>query len=167
MGDIITNREKYVRGWTGGLPETECGYGSRVGVTKDQRKWLPEMAKKYGIKSVADIGAGDLNWIHLMDWDVDYTAYDLVPRHSSVIEFDLTSQIAPRVDCLLCLWVLNHMPYDASQAAIRNLKMSGSKYLIMTDRPVWHHEQPPEIQMTALESLTLTGKGDRMLLIEL
>jgi len=63
--------------------------------------------------------------------------------------------------------VLNHMPYEDSQYAIRNIKASGSKYLIMTDRPIWHHEQPPEIQMEYLEELKLNSKGDRILLIEL
>ena len=102
-----------------------------------------------------------------MDWDVDYKGYDLVVRHPDVIEFDIVSEQAPAVDCLLCLWVLNHLPIADSQAAIHNLRTSGSKYLIMTDRPKYHHEQPPEIHMDYLEELILNAKGDRILLVEL
>jgi hypothetical protein len=37
----------------------------------------------------------------------------------------------------------------------------------MTDRPRWHHEQPPEIQMEYIEELPLNDKGDRILLCPL
>lgn len=167
MGDIIADVRKFERGWTSGLPETQCGHGSKVGVTQEQRQWIPEIAEKYGVRTVADIGAGDLNWIRLMKWDVEYTAYDLVPRHESVVKFDLIAEIPPKVDMILCLWVLNHLPPDSSRQAIKNLKASGSKYLMMTDRPIWHCDQPEEIQMPYIEELVLNHKNDRILLIEL
>jgi len=167
MGDIITRKEKFSEGWKGGGTETPCGSGSKIANTLNQRIWLAEIALKYNIESVTDVGAGDLNWVGLVDWDVVYLALDLIPRRPGVIQFDLVHEVPPKSDCLLCLWVLNHMPYEDSQASIRNLKASGSKYLIMTDRPVWHHEQPPEIHMNHIEELNLTAKGDRMLLIEL
>lgn len=167
MGDIITDREKFKRGWVGGGSETPCGSGSKMENTVKQREWLPLMVEKYGIKSIADIGAGDLNWIKHIDWDVKYTPYDLVPRHESVTEFDIVNEVAPEADALLCLWVLNHLPYEQCEVALENLVNSGSRYLIMTDRPIWHDEQPPQIQMPYLEELTLNKKGDRILLCEL
>lgn len=167
MGDIITRREKFDRGWSGGGKETPCGSGSKLENTVEQRVWLPEIAARFGIRTVADVGAGDLNWMRHMDWDVEYTPYDLVPRRPEVIEFDLVRQVPPTVDAILCLWVLNHMPFEDCRGAIRNLKASGSRYLIMTDRPIWHHEQPPEIQMEALETLVLNAKGDQIKLVEL
>lgn len=167
MGDVITEVAKYYRGWTGGLPETPCGYGSKLAVTAPQRMWIPQMVDQYGIRTVADIGAGDLNWITHLDWDVDYSAFDLVPRHPDVKQFDLLHEIPPKVDLLLCLWVLNHLPYEHCQAAIENLKASGSKYLIMTDRLRYREDQPPEIDMPAIESMPLNDKGDSIRLIEL
>jgi hypothetical protein len=168
LNDIVRDRQKYVRGWTGGLPETECGSGSRLKNTRAQREWIPQIIKKYGIRSIADIGAGDLNWIKTMDMSgIEYTAYDLVPRVESVIGFDLVQEVPPKVDMIMCLWVLNHMMIDESRAAIANLKASGSKYLLMTDRPIWHCDQPEEIIMPHIESLRLTHKGDQLLLIEL
>lgn len=168
MGDVIRDVSKFERGWTSGLPETECGFGSKLTNTAEQREWIPNIVEKYRIHSIADIGAGDLNWITKMDMgDVIYTAYDLVPRHPSVHPFDLVKQVAPRVDMILCLWVLNHLPPDDSRKAIANLKASGSKYLMMTDRPIWHCDQPEEILMPYIEELKLNHKGDRILLIEL
>ena len=118
------------------------------------------MVKKYDIKTIADIGAGDLNWVQTLDWDVVYTPYDLVPRHPEVKPFDLIRQAPPKVDLVMCLWVLNHLPYTHCQQALLNLKASGAKYLMMTDRPIWRKEQPPEIDMPFIEELVLNDKRD-------
>jgi hypothetical protein len=66
MGDIVA-REKFSRGWKGGLPETPCGYGSTLEATKAQRDWIPQVIRRHGITSIVDVGAGDLNWIKLVD----------------------------------------------------------------------------------------------------
>ena len=168
MSDIVRDMEKYQRGWTGGLPETKCGFGSKVSSTIEQRKWIPQIINDYAIETIADIGAGDLNWITHMDMPgVVYTAYDLVPRREQVIKFDLVTEIPPQVDMIMCLWVLNHMPMEECRQAIANLKASGSKFLMITDRPKWHAEQPEEIQMPYVECLEITKEGDRILLIQL
>lgn len=160
--------EKFKRGWGGGLPETKCGSGSMLRNTVQQREWIPQIIEKYGIQSIADIGAGDLNWISTMDMGgIEYAAYDLVPRVDGVSQFDLVKEVAPKADLLMCLWVLNHLPFDDCRQAIANLKSSGSKYLMMTDRPIWRHEQPPEIEMGYIERIVLNSKNDSILLIEL
>lgn len=152
MSGIITEKAKYVKGWTGGLPETPCGFGSKLSSTKHQRQWIAEILKKYEIESIADIGAGDLNWIKHVDLgDIDYQAYDLVPRLPEVKLFDIINQVPPKVDLIMCLWVLNHMPYEHCEAAIANLKASGAKYLMMTDVPRYRKDQPPEIDMPHIE----------------
>jgi len=167
MSDIVTRKTKFRQGWTSGLPETPCGYGSKMSTTKRQREWLPGIVSQYGIKTVADVGAGDLNWIKHVNWDVEYTAYDLIPRSEDVTEFDLVNEVPPKVDAILCLWVLNHLPKEQCRKALDNIKASGSKYLIMTDRPRWHDEQPEELHMDALEVLVLNQKRDNIRLIKL
>lgn len=134
MSGIITDVQKYQRGWTGGGSETPCGFGSRIDQTQVQRRWIPEMVARYGVKSIADIGAGDLNWMRLVEWPhpLDYYAYDLVPRANGVEPFDLIHEIPPKVDLILCLWLLNHLPEPHAAAALKNLRASGSKYLIYT-----------------------------------
>ena len=128
------NHEEFKRGWVGGGSETPCGFGSRIDQTSVQRQWIPEMVARYGIRSIADVGAGDLNWMRLVVWPhaVDYQAYDLVPRSAEVRTFDLIREIPPKVDLILCLWVLNHLPDNLAQTALNNLRASGAKYLIYT-----------------------------------
>jgi hypothetical protein len=165
MGDIVISREKFSRGWIGGLPETPCGHGSTLGATKAQRVWIPGLIDAYAIRTIVDVGAGDMNWIKHTDLrGAHYTPLDLVPRRPEVKAFDLVREVPPAVDLLLCLWVLNHLEYADCLSALKNLKASGSRYLLMTDRPKWHHEQPQEIVMPNIEELKLNEKGDRILL---
>ncbi len=126
--------QKYRRGWGSGLPETPCGSGSKLENTAIQREWIPRMIEKYNIKTISDIGAGDQNWIKHMDiCGAEYTAYDLVPRHSDIIEFDIINEIPRQFDLILCLLVLNHFSKDDAKKAFRNIVSSGSRYLMVTD----------------------------------
>lgn len=168
MSDIVTDVAKFRQGWHGGLPETPCGYGSTSEATRAQRRWIPGLIDRYGIRTIADVGAGDLNWIRRTDLrGARYMALDLVPRRPEVNAFDLVRDVPPAVDLLMCLWVLNHIDIESCRLALANLKASGSRYLLMTDRPIWHHEQPPEIVMPYVEELRLNAKGDRILLCPL
>jgi len=169
MSDIVTDIEKIKRGWIGGLPETPCGHGSTLAATQAQREWIPKIIRKYRIKTIADVGAGDLNWFYKMTLpkSVKVLHSDIYPRRPEVATLDLLTETPPAVDMILCLWVLNHFDIPACRRAIENLKASGAKYLMMTDRPIWHREQPPEIRMEYVEELKLNDKGDRILLCPL
>ena len=169
MGDIVKDIKKFTQGWQGGLPETPCGSGSTLKNTAKQRVWIPQMLRKYKIKSIADIGAGDLNWLKetKIPKTIEYKAYDLVPRLAEVNKFNIVEDTPPKVDLIMCLWVLNHLTYEQCQKALSNLLNSKAKYLMMTDRPKWHHEQPKEIQMEAIETLVLNDKKDSIKLVKL
>lgn len=129
---IITDPDKYREGWAGGLPETPCGFGSKVSETVIQREWLPRMAARHGVHSVVDIGAGDLNWMQHVDWEVQYTGLDLVPRHPDVQTFDICRQVPPTADLALCLWVLNHLPEADAFTALDNMRAAGFRFLAYT-----------------------------------
>ena len=151
---IITDPAKYRRGWHGGRPETECGSGSTLRETRFQREWLPKMVAKYGIKSIADIGAGDLNWIKHTKLGCHYRAYDLIPRHPKVKELNLLTDKLPKADCLLVLWVINHLPAKEQCIAMAKLRASGSRYLIMTyDRRCEDCADLPYIQSAILKHI--------------
>lgn len=170
MGEIITNIEKYKRGWVGGLPETPCGYGSLKGTTAIQRTWIPEIVRRFRIKTIADIGAGDLNWMKTITFprNVTYTPYDLVPRAESVIKFDLLNEETPKVDLVICLWVLNHFPMEEALKAMDNIKASGSKYLMVTFRHKWKDEMPPQLNDNIVAEIDIeTKQGDVIRLIKL
>jgi len=135
---IITNPDKYKKGWIGGLPETPCGFGSKFAQTRIQRDWIPKMVAKYAITSIADIGAGDLNWASRTAFGCDYTPYDLIPRARGVRKFNLLIDELPAADCLMVLWVINHFPVTAAKIAMEKLLNGKSRYLIMTwDSRMW------------------------------
>ena len=157
MPDLITETTKYEKGWTGGLPETRCGRGSMVQHTLIQREWIPQMVAKYDLRTITDIGAGDLNWIGLVQWPhpVQYRALDLVPRAPGVAAFDIINQQPPASDLLMCLWLLNHLPEDHARAAMANLLDSGSQYLLLTYEP----RQWDCTDLVALESVIIRDRG--------
>ena len=153
MSGIITDADKYKKGWKGGLPETPCGHGSKINQTEIQREWIPRMVGKYGIHTIADIGAGDLRWVELVEWPhpVQYTPFDLVPRRKDVQSFDLIMEIPRQSDLIMCLWVLNHLPYDHAKLALANLRASGSQYLMYT----WWPAMADFLDLGADESTTI------------
>ena len=72
---MLTDEQMYERmqkGWRGGLHDgTVCGVGSTMGNTGNVRRWLPQIAEDYGIRFIADAGAGDRHWIRMIfDWPV-------------------------------------------------------------------------------------------------
>lgn len=164
MSDVITNVEKYKTGWTGGLPETPCGHGSKLRVTKKQRLWIPKIVEDLSIKTISDIGAGDLNWISKIKFGIDvrYTPFDLVPRHKSVNSFNLLTTVPPKSDLLMCLWVLNHFPEKEHQIGFENLKKSGSKYLLITQRETW-----VKYDLNVVDKIILNDKKDMLIMAEL
>jgi hypothetical protein len=88
------------------------------------------MLYRYGITSLNDAGAGDLNWIRLIPWEIDYKAFDLVPRHPDVQEFDIVRETLPRADAILCRMVFNHIGQAGTDVAIQRFRESGASYLI-------------------------------------
>lgn len=98
--------------------------------TEAVRAWLPDIVKQYSISSICDAGAGDLHWIKHVEWDVDYIGFDLVPRHDSVRPIDITKEVLPTSDAILCRMVFNHLDQDRTDRAIELFKQSGAKYLI-------------------------------------
>jgi hypothetical protein len=120
--------------WTSGLPETICGKGSTMKETSIIRDWLPQLVKEYQLKTIADVGCGDRNWITQVNWgenNVFYQGFDL-EHHGE--RFDCTRDILPLpFDLVLCIYVLNHL-YEsgAVQITLKNLRASGSRYLLAT-----------------------------------
>ena len=123
-------RAEAEKGWRSGGKETPCGRGSTLRYTERIREWLPAICAKYGIVSVNDAGAGDLNWIRHVEWNVWYRAFDLVPRHPSVRELDITRDLLPPADAILCRMVFNHLGQERTDSVIQLFRDSGARYLI-------------------------------------
>lgn len=102
------------------------------------RRFIPHVIESRGIRNVADVGCGDQNWIFDAIPDAEsrgiiYSGFDVLPRHTSVIPFDVTREVLPwKFDLVLCIYVLNHIYPDQAERALRLIKESGSKYLLMS-----------------------------------
>ncbi len=124
--------ERMEKGWRGGKPDgTVCGQGSTMENTRHIREWLPKIVDEYDIFSISDAGAGDMHWIKHIAWDVDYRAFDLIPRRPDVQELDITREALPYCDAVLCRMVLNHLDDERVDMALKLFRKS-ARYLLAT-----------------------------------
>jgi hypothetical protein len=131
---MLTDQEMYARmmnGWRAGRPETVCGNGSTRAATANVRAWLPSLGPAYGIKRVCDAGAGDMHWIRLIHWPVEYRAFDLIARRADVTQLDITRDRLPDCDAILCRMVLNHLDPERIMMALPLFRESAD-WLIAT-----------------------------------
>jgi hypothetical protein len=123
--------ERMSKGWRAGYPETECGNGSLRRNSALSRAALPQWCEQYEIRTICDAGAGDLFYVKGVEWNVDYRAFDLIPRDQSVTKLDITTQDLPECDAILCRMVLNHLDEPRILMALERFR-SVSPYLIAT-----------------------------------
>lgn len=143
-------RKRFAKGWGSGGRETRCGAGSTLASTAHIRPRLRDLFDRHGAKFIIDAGAGDLNWIRHVDLTgLEYRAYDLVPRHEAVIEWDITVDPLPPCDLILCRAVLNHLGPDLTQRAIDLFRQSGT-FLLATQyslpTPGWNDFTPYDLR---------------------
>lgn len=124
--------------------ESRSGPGSSLKQTEQVVRHLPQIFKKYTIKSVLDVPCGDFHWMRKVDLsEIDYTGGDIVPGiiennkqfSCSNIRFrkiDILNDRLPRVDLIFCRDLFVHLSFDQISRAIKNIKVSGSKYLLTT-----------------------------------
>ena len=128
-------REMFEQGWP--ASGTICGWGSEIEHTENIRKQLPDLIKKYNIKSINDAGCGDLNWMSTIDLSgVDYLGYDLVSRDAwnetlKCEVLDITQQPMRSADMIICRDVFIHLPNHLVSKALDLFRLS-AKYLLST-----------------------------------
>jgi hypothetical protein len=66
-----------------------------------------------------------------MTWDVDYRPFDLVSRHLLVTQRDITRDLLPTCDAILCRMVLNHLDEERVGMALTLFRRS-TRYLFAT-----------------------------------
>ena len=135
------------RVWSDG--ETVSGPGSTTLATSVLRSALVELIEEHRIKSLLDIPCGDGNWISTANLKLDlYIGADIVQElvdlnqskwkgqpNCRFLKLDLTSNALPRVDLILCRDGLVHLSDALAMQALRNIKLSGSAYLLATTFP--------------------------------
>lgn len=137
FGDIYQRN-----GW--GNKESRSGSGSTLGATDRLRYELPKLLVQLKAKTLLDIPCGDYHWMNhvVLPKSVAYIGADIVPEiiehnleHYPTVSFtvmDLVTDELPTVDVLLVRDVLGHLSNYNIDRAVRNIKMSGSAYLLTT-----------------------------------
>jgi len=141
-------REAFTRhyrenGW--GDPESVSGPGSTLARTAALRQELPPLFRELGVRSVLDAGCGDFNWFSALDVTLDrYVGTEVVrelaaqneKRHGSptrrFLALDVTRDHLPAMDLIFCRDCLVHLKNAQIEAALKNFRRSGSRYLLTT-----------------------------------
>ena len=129
--------------WTD--PESVSGIGSSSLQTRFLVQQLPMVFRRFGIRSILDIPCGDFNWMKDVDLEgMTYVGGDLVRDlidlnratfsrpNISFSCFDLLTDNLGKFDLLFCRDCLVHFSFHDIDAALENIKRSGSRYLMMT-----------------------------------
>lgn len=130
--------------------ESKSGLGSELKSTEVIRKELPEVFKKFKIKSFLDIPCGDFNWMDKVDLDtIEYIGADIVEpmieenkkkfKNRDFRVLDITKDTLPKVDLIFVRDVLGHFDYNNIEKAINNIIDSNSKYLLTTSFTKWNY----------------------------
>lgn len=126
-----------------GSPDSVSGLGSALESTARLRHLLPKLLKDLGVRSKLDIPCGDFHWLSQTPLPVDrYVGADIVeeivqrnraayPQHE-FLRLDLCKDDLPKVDLVHCRDCLVHLSFEHIFQAVRNLKRSGSKWLLTT-----------------------------------
>lgn len=128
--------------------ETVSGEGSTLENTLSIRSELPDIFKKFGVRSVVDAPCGDHWWFGNCEYDLDsYIGVDVVEdiievckkRYGDKIRdfvcMDLAATVVPKADIIVCRDCLIHLSDDDALDVLRNFKKSGSTYLLISTDP--------------------------------
>ena len=129
--------------------ESASGMGSSTRGTEMVRKLLPELFADLGITSLVDVPCGDFFWMRsvLQSSKLRYHGFDivqeLIARNTTQYGddttrfgvLDIVKSIPPAADLILCRHLLIHLPLNDAMTCIRNFKLSGSRWLLITSQP--------------------------------
>lgn len=129
--------------------ESISGPGSNLENTVTIRRVMPEVLKKYEIKSFLDLPCGDFHWMKLIDLDgIKYIGGDIVQKlieanklkygGNENIQFrtiDLIKDSLPPVDMLMVRDCFIHLSNDLVLKSLDNIKRSNIKYLLTNSHP--------------------------------
>jgi cyclopropane fatty-acyl-phospholipid synthase-like methyltransferase len=131
-----------------GNDASRSGPGSSPAVTMTLSRELPGYLARIGCRTLLDIPCGDWAWMRHVNLDgLDYTGADIVAELILDLEqehakpgvrfqvLDILSSRLPQVDVIVCRDLLNHLTHAQVRAAVKNMKRSGSTYLVTTTYP--------------------------------
>lgn len=127
-------------------PESISGTGSEFKQTESLIHDLGKLLTDMNIKSVLDLPCGDFKWMQKVDLsEIDYVGADIVEeliknnirqyKKRGNLKFKVLNLIndpLPKKDLIIVRDCLVHLSYEDINSAIKNIKSSGSKYLLTT-----------------------------------
>ena len=128
-------------------PESASGFGSTLIATQEARKGLEALIDTNHVRSILDVPCGDFNWMRSLKFAGNYIGVDIVDKlvednqrryadeRHRFIQLDLIKDKLPQADLVLCRECLNHLSLVEVRAAISNLIVTPTKFLIMTHYP--------------------------------
>ncbi len=142
IGEIF--KQIYLKNYWGST-STVSGPGSELYATEKLILQLNQLLEDFKINSILDVPCGDFNWMqHVELKGRKYSGADIVEEliesnnrkyQNADIDFnvlDITCDQLPCVDLIICRDGLVHFCYKDIYNALRRIKQSGSKYLLMT-----------------------------------
>jgi len=126
--------------------ESISGPGSTIKNTKNLRKRLNQIIKKYNIKTIFDAPCGDCNWIKFVisKNNVKYLGADIVEEciKQNKLNFnnikykfkqlDITKDILPRADLFICRDFMFHLSYEDNFRFLKNIQKIDSRYILIS-----------------------------------
>lgn len=140
--DVFTEiyRENF---WLG--TKSRSGQGSTLLTTAVIRQELPQLFDMFKIDTVLDAGCGDHYWMRTVDMKGRfYFGVDIVPEmieknrahfaddNHHFLCLNLAEDLLPKVDMVICRDVLAHLDAQTVYKVLRNIKESGSTFLLAT-----------------------------------
>lgn len=121
------------------------GHGSGSIQTSVIRLELPKLFSEHKIKSILDVPCGDFFWMKdvekagasyigadVVEEMIEYNNIAFASEAIKFIAIDITEDVLPQVDLILCRDLFVHLSFDQIGSALANIIQSGSKYLCMT-----------------------------------
>ena len=127
-----------------GNNDSVSGPGSTLHQTKAVRSHIPSLIRELNCTSLLDIPCGDFFWMATLELDIEYIGGDIVSElvienqkkygagNRKFIHLDLIRNKLPKSDLILCRDCLVHLSYKDIIHALKNIKDSGSTYLLST-----------------------------------
>jgi hypothetical protein len=129
-------------------PESRSGVGSSLDATRVVRAELPVALRQLDTRVLLDVPCGDFTWMEQVDLTgIEYIGGDIVPQivetnqrlHSGpsrrFIHLDLTRDVLPDADVLLCRDCLVHLSYANIRIVFENIARSNIRFVLMTSFP--------------------------------
>lgn len=144
----IYDKIKWFGGWNDKIRETKSGSGSTIQYTQNCVKFINDLVEKEKIRTVLDLGCGEMNWQKLLKPVERYLGVDIVDtviqcnrerfKDKPYIQFecaDITTFPVENWDLVICRETLFHLPTENTVSILENIKKGGNRFFITSSHP--------------------------------